>query len=252
MTSTLHPSYENPTIQEALCDILFELPEGVAWDRSWYGEFYKHIQDQFPTFQPVSFPVLVEVSNRPRGSNLFAVPQAIRFHHVSRNLLLQLHEARIVVNLIGDYPGWERMREDIKLSWNAVCDVIKPANINRLTLRYINRVEQSKAKETGDSWFKSSDFISVAALRSIPPVVSRMETKTDDFNGTNVIFTHQEVETSRFGAFLLDIERFTEAKLGVETDVLHNEVTRLHDDVWEVFTSTKNERLERLLQGELP
>ena len=252
MTSTPHPSYENPTIQEAVCEIQFQQAEGVSWDPTWYGEFYKVIQDEFPTFQPVSFPILLEVSNRPRGSTMLAVPQAIRFHHASRNLLLQLYEARITVSVLADYPGWAHMRDDIRRAWEVVHAVTKPVRVNRLGLRYINRVERSKAKETGDRWFVPNEFVPQAILHSLPPFLVRAETRPDDVNRTNVSFTHLEVETSEHGAFFLDIDRATEAELSVDTDLLLQEVDRLHDDVWQIFQSTKGERLERLLQGEIP
>ena len=53
MTSE-HPTYPNPTIQEAVCEIHFRLPDGVEWKPALLGELFKHIQPDFPELEPVT------------------------------------------------------------------------------------------------------------------------------------------------------------------------------------------------------
>ena len=43
-----HPSYPNPTIAEALCEVHWQFPAGREWKSSLPGELFKHIQDEYP------------------------------------------------------------------------------------------------------------------------------------------------------------------------------------------------------------
>lgn len=44
-----HPTYPNPTITEAVCDIHFRLSQEKEWRPSFPGELFKHIQTE-PSF----------------------------------------------------------------------------------------------------------------------------------------------------------------------------------------------------------
>jgi hypothetical protein len=48
-----HPTYPNPTITEAVCDIHFRLPQEKEWKPSLPGELFKHIQNEYPEMEPV-------------------------------------------------------------------------------------------------------------------------------------------------------------------------------------------------------
>src|SRR5438552_17682769 len=48
-----HPTYPNPTITEAVCDIHFRLPQGKVWKPSFPGELFKHIQNEYPEMEPL-------------------------------------------------------------------------------------------------------------------------------------------------------------------------------------------------------
>ena len=141
MTSINHPSYPFPTIQEVVCEVRFRLDKG--WDASFYSEFLKKIEEQFPTFEPTAAPVILHINEQPGEAAGFSVPLVIRYKHSSRNLLLQLSENRIVVNALPAYPGWQQVSEDIRYAWRKLCEVVRPIEIERIGLRYINSIARS-------------------------------------------------------------------------------------------------------------
>ena len=49
----VHPSYPNPMIAEALCEVHFELQEGAQWKPSLPGELFKGVQDEYPEMEPI-------------------------------------------------------------------------------------------------------------------------------------------------------------------------------------------------------
>ena len=252
MTSVDHPSYPNPTIQEAVCEIHFQLREGITWDPSWYGAFFKQVQDQFPDFQPVIVPqIQLHISQHPPPSPVVVLPQVMRYQHAFRNVLLQLSENRIVVNILPRYPGWQQVREDIRYAWENTRAVVDPERITRIGLRYINRIERSAPSETLDAWLVPNEYIPHGVLRSQPGFVAHVEVRHDQENRVRLTVGDQEPSSGGYGAFIFDIDRMTERDIAPDTGSVLDVTTELHDHVWDIFQSARGDRLERLLKEEL-
>jgi len=251
MTVRDHPTYPNPTIREVVCELHFRLDDNIRWDASWYSEFFKRVEDEFPTFRPVTVPLFIELARQPSASPGLVIPQVIRYQHRLRNLLLQLSDNRITVNVLPSYPGWQQVREDIRYAWDKLCEVVQPVEVTRIGLRYINAIERSKADETFDEWLVTSDYIPSAVLKSHPDFSLQVLVQLGGKDRVQVTLADQPSPTSLFGTFIFDIDRITEHSIATDVDSLLQEATRLHDDIWEVFQSAKSNNLERLLQGEL-
>jgi uncharacterized protein (TIGR04255 family) len=104
--SNEHPTYPNPIIQEAVCEIHFRLPDGVAWKSSLFGELFKRAQPEFPELEPVAqMGLQVQLEPSGVGHTLLPMQHQIRYKHASRNLLLQLSEHTLAVNVMPKYPG---------------------------------------------------------------------------------------------------------------------------------------------------
>lgn len=252
MASTHHPTYPNPIIHEALCEIHFRLQEGDSWEPSWYSEFYRKVEEKFPIILPVTTPqIRFEISQYSTRMPVVLVPQIMRYQSDTGNVLLQLSEDRIVVNVLPDYPGWIDVREYIRYAWEQVCNVINPAVVVQVRLRYINRIERRGADETLGTWLTASDYIPRAVLASQPDVLSRIETQLNPDDRLSVTVSDYGITSESHGSFLLDIDHATMKDMTVDINLLLQEATRLHGTVWEVFRSAKGERLEQLLQGEI-
>lgn len=243
---TDHPSYPFPIIREVICEIHFRL--SAEWDNAIYSEYFKTVEEQFPTFQPVT--VVVEFKPNTDGANVL-VPQVIRYQHKSRTLVLQLSENRISVNILSAYPGWAQVKKDVEFAWNKLRALIKPVEVSRIGLRYINSIEKGSKSETLGRWIHSTDYIPKAALSSVQGFVCQTSTHLDDYNLMQVIVADQPPSTGSNGMFIIDIDRITENIVGTETESLVAQAQILHDDIWGAFSAAKSEDLEKLLSGEL-
>lgn len=246
-----HPTFQNPTIQEALCEIHFHLPDGVEWDSSLYGEFFKRVQSEFPTWEP-SAQLGLEVRVGPSGAAQTLLPsqQRMRYRHASRNLVLQLSANILTVNELPKYPGWRQMRQDISEAWAQVCGAARPTDIARIGLRYINRIERTRPEEKAGDWLSPSDYIPVAALSSLPGFVSRLETRPSS-NNRLIVTLGEAGNDSREGlkAIVLDIDCIAERRLPADDDALLQEADNLHDVALTVFRASMTPRLRKLLEG---
>ena len=247
----VHPSYPNPTIAEALCEVHFELREGAEWKPSLPGEFFKRIQDDYPEMEPIQ-ELGVRLEAGPSGlAQQFLPPRSrFRYKHKDEPVLIQLAEKTVTLNILPRYPGWEVMVDRMADIWRRTSEVLAPARVNRIGLRYINRVPRHSVDQKPSEWFKTTDYIAPAALRSAAGLLSRVEARLDAENRVIVTLGDQGATPSEpSGAFILDIDRIVEKHLSVEVKEITAEAARLHEDVWDIFASAKTEKLEHLLQG---
>ena len=123
MTDQTHPSYPNPTIQEALCEIRF--PVSALPFASQFGLIWDRLRVRFPHLE-----TFVDVLP-PAAPNLAIsgpVPTQQRFimRHASRQFLLQFVPGAFTLNTLTPYLGWATMREDIAATWQTVQEILVP------------------------------------------------------------------------------------------------------------------------------
>lgn len=245
---TEHPAFPNPTIREALCEIHFALPEGVAWDSSIFGKFFKHIQGEFPELEPVtSVGLQVQLTSGRVG---FLPPQSrMRYKHASRNLLLQLSEGIITVNVLPAYAGWTQMQVDIEQAWTWAKDVLNPTGITRIGLRYINFIPKADKDELPEEWFAPNDYVAKAILASQPGFLSRVEVHSA--LQRRAIVTLGEAVEAEEPMFVLDMDCIHESGEDQTLD-LPSVLFALHDTAWQIFSGFVTPRLRTLLEGGAP
>lgn len=248
-----HPTFPNPIIQEAICEIHFRLPDSVVWDSSLFGELFKHIQSEFPVFEPVT-QVGIQFQIGPGGMGQAFLPpqQRMRYKHASRNLLLQLSSNTLTVNVLPKYPGWKMLSKDILNSWRQTRKAIKLESITRIGLRYINLIKRVHANEPPGDWLTPSDFIPMSVLSSLPGFLSRLETRTDVHNRAIVTLGEMTMSADQsHNPIVLDIDCIVEKEIELHNDAITDELERLHDVVWNIFSASMTPRLKQLLQGEI-
>lgn len=251
--SSGYPTYPNPTIAEAICDIHFRLAQGKEWRPSLPGELFKHIQNDYPEMEPVvEMGFQLEVG--PLGSSTQVKPQRqkVRFKHSTRPLILQLAENSLSISTLPPYPGWHVMRNDVLSIWQRVADVLQPEVITRVGLRYINRIARETEQDHPGTWLTENDYIPKGILQSNPGFLLRLETRLNNENMLVITLgdTKSEVD-GPYGAIIFDIDRIVEREMLSGPGALEQEINRLHAIIWEVFSSAQGEKLAMLLRRKL-
>lgn len=247
-----HPTYPNPAIQEVVCEIHFRLPDGVDWRPALLGELFKHIQSEFPDLEPVT-QIGIRSRIGPDGmAQAFLPPQQImRYKHASRNLLRQLSKNIITVNVLPKYPGWMQMSRDILDAWTQTREVIKPAGVTRIGLRYINRIERDYPDAPPGNWLAPSRYIPESVLLSLPGFLSRLETRTSQHNRLIVTLGDQTDSSDQENSpIVLDIDCIIEKEIGIDNDAIVEEIELLHGNAWDIFSASMTPRLKRQLKGD--
>ena len=246
-----HPSYRNPTIAEALCEIHFSLPDDAPWKASLAGDLFKQVQDEFPEMEPMTeIGLQFELGPRRLGHSLLPPRQRMRFKHKDRPLFLQLGPNVFTVNVLPKYTGWDSMSKDVISAWKQAKNALNPSRITRIGLRYINKVNMTDDNEIPGDWFKASDYIPAVVLRSKGSFLSRVESQIDAENRIIVTLAEGQSDGKEHKrGIIFDIDRIIQKDIPVEDQVLHGEMNNLHEHVWEIFKTGQTKRLRTFLEG---
>ena len=147
-------NYRNPPIQEAICEIHFELSEPLTLERiellkpMWSASY----QDQ-KTVQErrVDFHLSPEGLQTKEGN----LGHRLICKSADGKRLVQLSGLFIAINQLSPYPGWEEMfRDTILERFRDVQNAIVPLKFKRVGLRYINRIDVPQVPLVWNDWFK--------------------------------------------------------------------------------------------------
>lgn len=246
MTEQTHPSYPNPTIQEALCELRF--PVGISPFASQFGLIWDRLRGQFPDLE-----TFVDVLPPPAPNLAISGPlptqQRFVMRHATRQFLLQFVPGAFTLNTLAPYLGWATMYEDIQAVWQAAQEVLVPEQVSSLTLRYINRVALPKPLTAAHHWLTAGDYIPVAAVNAVPPFQSRVQTGTGTGNTTTVALAQMGLPDDVDFAMIVDIERTLTGSFSAKTPQIMEQVDALHTEVWDLFKAVKGPQWNDILEG---
>jgi uncharacterized protein (TIGR04255 family) len=67
----------------------------------------------------------------------------MQFVSADSSTMVQIGPDLLAVNILKDYPGWERFRELIRKQFEVYCEIANPVSYKRLGLRFINTIDFS-------------------------------------------------------------------------------------------------------------
>jgi uncharacterized protein (TIGR04255 family) len=169
-----HPTYPKPTIVQVTCEIAFASDVEIKLSA---GTLYPIFSREFPEIQPIGNLALVLISQPavlpepPQSQNAvafrFATPDGKRFVQLSKtNFVYQTNEP---------YLGWKDFNGKLMQYWSAYATVTKPTTIEKIGLRYINRIIKSKANAHVSDWFKQTPDLPAALISSRQHFLGRIE-----------------------------------------------------------------------------
>jgi uncharacterized protein (TIGR04255 family) len=147
-------NYPNPPIQEAICEIHFELSEPLTLQRIealkpvWLAGYpdQKIVQERRVDFH--LSPEGLETKEGNLGHRLIC-------KSADGKRLVQLSGLFIAVNQLSPYPGWEELfRDTILERFEDLQRAVGPITFKRVGLRYINRIDVPQVPLVWSEWFK--------------------------------------------------------------------------------------------------
>ncbi|MGE3512184.1 MAG: TIGR04255 family protein [Vicinamibacterales bacterium] len=151
--------------------------------------------------------------------------------------LSQFRTDGFTVNRLGRYEGADQLFSEARSLWALYVEHLRPEQVTRVALRYINR--------PGFPWRLGDEFSRFLTAAPIVPPEAPQSTSAfltkvvthDEGSGATAVVT-QRVDTEPKGpATVIDVDVFRESEFGTGMDLLEPELQRLRDLKNRIFFS---------------
>lgn len=252
-------SYKNPPIEEAMCEFTFAaVAPGAQWDLTLPGRIQQHpnIRNVYdgPSRQQHVQQVIAEAAS-PANFALSTALLRVILPTPDNAAVLGIGPNTLSVSSMKPYEGWSRFRPRIETALAAYREVARPSQIERITLKYVNRIvapspgAATAAQYLGDMAashdFELSDGVIVSAR--LNGYNYRKEFLTPD--KAKILVTQATIEPANpaTSEFLLDIELLLDETLQFQDATVKLEA--LHATEGAVFESFITDEARRLFNA---
>lgn len=139
-------NYLNPPLVEVVLEVFYSTNK--PWDVSLPGAFFKKVSDNFPLIG--TKPHGLEFSLGPAGTiQKHADITVTQYYNKDRDALLQLAPGMFCVNKLAPFSDceWSDLWTLFAKNFRAVNSLVKPDRIDKVGLRYINRIDIGEKHE---------------------------------------------------------------------------------------------------------
>ncbi len=237
--------YQNPPIIEAVCE--FRLAAESKWDMTIPGIIYERVQKDFPKKQQRVLQE-IELTATEKGMR----QQVSRKDHVlfltnDEKTFIQVGPQLLAINRLKPYTSWESFKPEIEKAFTALRKTMDVQGLERIGLRYINRIEVPTRPVDLDEYFEFRPFISPRLPQDMGNFIIGCDFHFfDDRDQCRVQLTPAAPESEDGSAFLLDLDYFLARPKEVIPDQAIVWVEKAHEQVESLFEGCISDTLRKL------
>ena len=239
--------YANPPILEAVCE--FRLTPDTPWDITIPGLFYERVKETFP-HREQRVVQEVELKLEPQAAQqLIRTSERILLFTPDRKMLVQLGPRLLAVSALKPYPSWEGFKPRIEMAWKELEEVVEVKGLQRIGLRYINRIELPCPDVIPKDYFDFYPFIGSHLPQRITSFALGAEFPYAEGRDRCRVQLTTESISEHQSAFMLDIDYFLAYPQGIAVQDALKWVEEAHNQVEMVFEGCIKDSLRKIFKG---
>ena len=244
-------TYRHSPVVEALCEVYCA---DLEWDSTVPGRLYNMLRDDFPNKQSLEnleAQISFSAADEPSVGMRRLAP-IIQFSSSKGDRIIQIGQSHFVVNQLRPYVQFEKWQPTIYTTLEKYRELTKPKKIERIGLRYINRINIVGDDIQLKDYFtfypqlpqtvvhKTKEFLTQIAVHDLMP-------------GHTMLITLGTANSRNSGeySFILDIyDRITGVRDLLEKDRLKEEIAAGHANIIDTFEGSITDMLRAIFDGE--
>ena len=201
--------FPNAPITEAILDIKAELPDGV--DLSTFEEFQENIKDRFQD-RKTRHSFQAEFKFSPgKDESAPIIPKGgadgYLFRSNSENKIVQTRLDGFSFNKLKPYEDWAKFSTEAYDLWQLYKVITKPIRVDRIALRYINRIEIPTPFADFSEYILTNPQIAPGLPQALAHFFMRIEVPNDEIGAIAIITqTLQKPTESQKLPLIFDID----------------------------------------------
>ena len=234
--------YQNPPIIEAVCEFRFSLD--TKWDLAIPGLLYEKVKADFPVREQRLFQE-VEIKQSAQGVEQIMHPrERIVFLDNENRVLIQVGERLLAINCLKSYPTWTKFVSLIRYSFKAINEVVKLKQVQRIGLRYINRIEIADLNVKLDNYFDFRPSLGDRLPKNIGNFMIGCVIPFKDMTAECDLKLMRGVPQKNGNmAFILDIDYYLKQSKDAFIDDICDWIEKAHAQVENIFEGCITDRL---------
>jgi len=239
--------YKNPPIIEVVCEFRFS-PE-TEWDITVPGLLYEKIRDGFP-HKEQRIVQSVEISHtRGEVEHKIHTEERMVFFDTSKKILTQIGPRVLSVNHLKPYSSWENFKPKIERSFKALLKIIHVKELQRIGLRYINKIEIPEKTVNLETYFDFRPFLGSNLPQDIVNfMVGCMLSFNNGRDLCKVELRSAVPDNPESSAFILDLDYFLSQPKTIIADDALNWIENAHGEIEKVFEGCIKDSLRKIFK----
>lgn len=245
---TEHTVFANAPIVEALLDVRTKLSEKTALTDLL--PFHDRIKDRFPTkeerrFLKGDFEVLPE----PKATIAESGTDGFFFKSPTEKKCVQARLDGFTFNKLKPCDRWDTFRDEARELWDLYFEVVRPAEISRIALRYINRIEVPIPLGDFSEYILTNPQVAPGLPQGLAQFFMQLVLPNNDIGATATIVQTMEKPTPEDKLpLILDIDVWRLAKYTDNTATMWDEFEKLRDFKNNIFFSSITDKAKELFK----
>ena len=240
--------YANPPVVEALCEVLTTRSQ---WDATIPGLFYERVKDRFPKRgQRADLGIEVTLGPETPDARVTQREPRSQFSRDDGSRMVQVGRDLVVVNQLRPYPQFEEWRPEVLRALDVYRELAKPAGVDRLGLRYINRVVVPETQFPMDRYFRIHPQVPRELSASHGPFMLRLDLPASSGEHRLLITFGSAPSDAGTTAFILDL--YDMVGIGPKEGFasLERRIDEAHANVEKAFEGAITDSARALFEGD--
>lgn len=235
--------YSNAPIIEAVCE--FRFPPSTGWDLTIPGLLYEKMSSEFRNKEQRLIHE-VEITKGPEGlQQQIRTNERILFLTDDRKAFVQIGPHLLAINCLKPYPTWSGFKPKIAMAFQALTDVVNVTGIQRIGLRYINRIEIPGHNVDLGEYFEFRPLLGRTLPQDVTSlIVGCVLPFVEGRDSCKVQLTTAVPEKPNESAFILDLDYFLTRDGSIKVNRALEWIEEAHQEVEKIFEGCLSENLK--------
>ena len=230
-------TFQNPPLVEAVCEFRFK---SESWDPTIAGILFPKIVEHFPKKESVqegSVELFFDVKVKKDPQITHSESEYPKFSNEAGNIYTIIKKNSISIHCIKPYSSWNEFYDKIKFILDKYQESANPEKLERVGLRYVNKISLPKNDFIFSEYFKikATPLEDVIKVEDINAMQIGIVSKGDNsLIKTQFVWLRDKEDKKEF---ILDIDCFTDS-----TDDVNDWLEKSHGTIEKIFLSSLEEK----------
>ena len=243
--------YKKPPILEAVCEFKFD--QNSPWDTTIPGLLFEGIKKDFPkkkNLQMGKFEMHVDRKKEEFNQQFFTRNRA-QFLHKDEKIFVLLDENLLTINHLKPYTSWKNYFSNIQKVFETYKKIANPKQIERIGVRYINRIEVPQLGSDPSElkkYFNFRPFIGEKLPQKLESVIVGSVFVFENKRDRAKLQLLSESDEKNKSKFIIDIDYFLNNPNSIELKSVSDWVQTAHNHIGELFEEAITDEVRGLFE----